>query len=181
MPHIHTNPGEYDHTVSAFLFRVYGDEPRLVLHLHKKLHVYIQFGGHIEINENPWQAITHELEEESGYKMSQLKILQPKQRMKSMSKVKVHPMPIYHQTHTIDTGDLNGVHYHTDIAYAFITNDEPKLKIGDSESHKTKLLTRNELLNEPSEITFESVREAGLYVFDVCLNEWEAVNPAIFD
>ena len=65
MPHIHTKPGQHDHTVSAFIVRLDGKQPRILLHRHKKSGVYMQFGGHIELHENPWQAISHELLEES--------------------------------------------------------------------------------------------------------------------
>lgn len=176
MSHIHTKPGEHDHTVSAYIFRLDGDEPRILFHLHKKLRRYVQFGGHIETNETPWQAIKHELMEESGYEMAQLKILQPKQRIRALTGAKLHPMPIYHNTHKI-----NETHFHTDIAYAFVTAEEPKQKIAANESADIKLLSREELVKLPAEQTYESVRDPALFVFDVCLAEWERVDPASFD
>jgi len=53
MSHIHTNPGEHDQTVSAFIIRTDTAEPELLLHVHKKLGVLLQPGGHIELNETP--------------------------------------------------------------------------------------------------------------------------------
>ncbi len=53
MAHIHTQPGQHDHTASAYIFRVDFDEPKLVLHLHRKINKYLQFGGHIELHETP--------------------------------------------------------------------------------------------------------------------------------
>lgn len=181
MPHIHTKPGDHDHTASAYVYRLDGDEPRLILHFHRKLHKYMQYGGHIELNETPWQAIVHELREESGYEMSQLKILQPKQRMNPLKNRKLHPYPLYQLTHDIDTGDIVGPHFHTDIAYAFITKEEPHLAISEAESSKLKLLTRDELAKMNMNETTESVRAAGLFGFDVCLKQWEAVDPAEFN
>ena len=36
MSHIHTKPGEHECTVGAYIVRLDGDEPRALLHLHKK-------------------------------------------------------------------------------------------------------------------------------------------------
>lgn len=82
MAHIHTNPGEHDLTASAFIVRDDFEEPRLLLHMHKKLHILLQPGGHVELNENPWQAIEHELREETGYTFDELEVLQPKDRLR---------------------------------------------------------------------------------------------------
>ena len=176
MAHIHTKPGEHDHTASAVIIRTDGDEPRILLHLHKKLHRYMQFGGHIETDENPWDAVKHELLEESGYEMSQLKILQPKKFLRSVTDAKLHPVSIYHKTHI-----FNETHFHTDIAYAFVTTEEPKHEVAADESTDTVLLTRQELVNFPKDKTRESIREAALFVFDICLKEWERVDPKVFD
>jgi len=176
MPHIHTKPGEHDHTASAFIIRTDFTEPKVMLHMHKILKKYLQFGGHIETTETPWEAITHELLEESGYEMSQLKLLQPKQRIKPMTGGKTHPNPVYHHTHK-----FKDTHYHTDISYPFITGQKPKHTLSNGESGDIRLFTRSELVELPKEETIESVREAALFVFDVCLPEWEAVDPALYD
>ena len=76
MAHIHTEPGQHDHTVSVYLVLLDGKTPEILLHLHKKYRRLMQFGGHVELNEDPWQAIIHELEEETRYVISELKILQ---------------------------------------------------------------------------------------------------------
>lgn len=81
MAHIHTEPGQHDHTASGFIVRTDTPEPTLILHRHKKTGKYMQFGGHIELDETPWQAVRHELMEESGYDLSDLQILQPMQRL----------------------------------------------------------------------------------------------------
>jgi 8-oxo-dGTP diphosphatase len=66
MAHIHTKPGQHDFTASAFIIRIDTPKPKVLLHMHKKLGVLLQPGGHIELNENPWQAVHHEIEEETG-------------------------------------------------------------------------------------------------------------------
>lgn len=176
MPHIHTKTGEHDHTASAFLLRLDSDEPKILMHRHRKLGVYMQFGGHIETTETPWQAITHELKEESGYDISQIKVLQPVQRLGNATGAKLHPVPIYHKTHS-----FTPTHYHTDVAYAFVTKEAAKYKLAGSESDDLILITREELINLDDSETIPSVREAALFVFDVCLKEWEEVSPSEFD
>jgi len=44
-----------------------GAEPRIILHKHRKLNKLLQFGGHVELDETPWQAVLREIAEESGY------------------------------------------------------------------------------------------------------------------
>jgi 8-oxo-dGTP pyrophosphatase MutT (NUDIX family) len=166
MPHIHTNPGQHDHTASAFLFRTDFDEPKVVLHFHKKLGSYMQFGGHVELNETPWQAVIHELREESGYDIDQLKILQPKKRLKKLGGAVIHPQPINHSTHPIGTD-----HFHTDSTYALITSEEPRHQPDEGESTDIRLFTRAELIDLSDDKIITNVREIALYVFDNCLDD----------
>ncbi len=175
MSHIHTKPGQHDHTVSAFIVRTDFDEPKIMLHKHKKLGVYMQFGGHIELDETPWQAIAHEIPEETGYEMSQLRILQPVERLKSVSRSKLHPVPVCHNTHSIP-----GNHFHTDLDYAFVADEPPKGAIGEDESTDIKLFTREELLAHPKSDIFKEVVDITLYIFDVCLPKWEQLSTSEF-
>ena len=176
MPHLHTEPGQHDLTVSAYIIRLDTAEPSLMLHKHKLLDKYLQFGGHVELHENPWAALTHELLEESGYTMQQLKVLQPTSRLTKVSNAILHPTPANILTHAF--GNLD--HYHTDIAYAFVTHEAPSATIGDGESTDIKLLTAQELAALSADKIPENVREIGLYALDSCLTEWTNVNAADF-
>lgn len=175
MPHIHTEPGQYDHTASTFLFRTDFDTPKLMLHFHKKLDSYMQFGGHVELNENPWQAVIHELREESGYDINQLQVLQPKQRLKSLGDAVIHPQPISHTTHPIGND-----HFHTDSTYALITNEKPRHQPHEGESTDIQLFSRTELIGLPDNKIIQNVREIALYIFDNCLDEFELVPTSEF-
>jgi hypothetical protein len=171
MAHIHTEPGQHDFTASAYIVRIDTPEPALLLHLHKKLRKYLQFGGHVELNEDPWQALVHELAEESGYSMNQLMLLQPKLRLKRLTGTKLHPSPVYIQTH-----DFPGLdHYHIDIAFAFTTSEEPGSKIGEGESLDIRTFTLTELKALPQDEILENVRETGIFILKECLKEWEPV------
>jgi 8-oxo-dGTP diphosphatase len=179
MPHIHTAPGEHDHSSSAFIIRTEFEEPKIMLHRHRKLDKFMQFGGHVELLENPWESIVHELLEESGYEISQLQILQPPERLTRLTGNKLHPIPFYHSTHDISAIHVT-THFHTDLGYAFIADSGPKQQIGTSESADILLLTRQELIDLPAERTIESVREACIFALDVCLPKWQPVSTANF-
>ncbi len=172
MPHIHTQSGQHDHTASAIIIRLDGGEPKVMLHRHKNAGVYIQFGGHVELDETPWQAIAHELLEESGYDLDQLTLLQPHDRIKFLNHSTVHPQPVVVNTHQISTE-----HAHIDSIYAFVTSEEPAHNVAEGESSDFCLLNRQELVDLPEKEMFPNVREICLHIFDVCLPKWERVNP----
>lgn len=139
MPHIHTNDGEHDHTVSAFIINT--RENTLLLHQHKIMKMWLQPGGHIELNEHPWQAIEHELLEETGYVLNQLNVLQQPMLLPLALAGTVHPLPISHRTHSFP--NLN--HKHTDAAYAFTTVQAPAHSIGVGESDSLTWFNAEEL------------------------------------
>lgn len=173
MPHIHTNPGEYDFCASAFIVRLDPDEPRLLLHRHKKLGTFIQFGGHVETKENPWQALDHELREESGYELAQLRLLQPPYTLRSLSGVVLHPTTVTAMSHDFDEN-----HKHTDLEYAFTTTQRPRHSIAQGESQEIRGFTRSEL-DDPSFEIPDNVREIGVFILEVCLEKWDSVDPPV--
>ena len=175
MAHIHTLPGQHDHTASGIIVRIDFKDPKLLLHRHRLLGKYLQFGGHVELDENPWQTIIRELREESGYELTQLRILQPKERLKRLTGTKMHPVPLI-----VDTHNFNDEHLHTDIKFVFVTDEPPKHKISSSESDDFKLLTRKELSMLTNEDTFEDIIEIGKYIFDYTLISWQPIDPNEF-
>jgi 8-oxo-dGTP pyrophosphatase MutT (NUDIX family) len=172
MAHIHTQPGQHDHTASAYIIRTDFEEPKIMLHLHRKIGKYLQFGGHIELHETPWQTVVHELREESGYDIDQLRILQPSARIKNLSDAVIHPQPAAHSTHPFGNG-LD--HFHTDIAYAVTADQPPRHHPEEGESTVTRLLTRSELAATTDADVPDNVKQIGLFIFDQCLAQWEAV------
>lgn len=175
MPHIHTEPNQHDLTVTAYIVKRDSSEPKALLHMHRKLNILLPIGGHVELDETPWQAISHELTEESGYSLSQLKVLQPLSRIKKMTKVVQHPYPLSMNTH-----DIPGGHYHTDIEYGFITSEEPSQPVADGESPDLQWLTRDELNALGSDFIFDNTREIYKFLFDEALTEWEPVDVSNF-
>lgn len=119
MPHIHTEPEQYDFTVSAYIINPV--DRTVLLHKHKLLGIWVQPGGHVELNENPWQALKHELLEETGYNINTLMVLQPTMQFTGLVET-VHPTPLVYRTHEFPTGDNK--HFHTDAAYGLVASGE---------------------------------------------------------
>ena len=173
MPHIHTANGQHDHTVTAYIIRTDTSEPMALVHMHKKLHKLLPVGGHIELSETPWQAMAHEIQEESGYELSDLVLLQPVSRIKHLSGVALHPYPLNVNAHSITR-----THFHSDMAYGFIASSEPSGSIEDAESTDLRWLTQTELggLQEPD--IFLNTKETYSFMFTECLGNWERI-PAV--
>ncbi len=140
MPHIHTKPGQHDMTVSAYIVRKKVGEWQCLVHLHRKLGVLMQVGGHIELDETPWQAMAHELEEESGYTLAELAILQPDLAQPRVTGAVTHPLPFMMNTHT-----AGPAHYHSDTCYAFVAEQPPRAKPKDGESQDVRWLSINDM------------------------------------
>lgn len=140
MPHIHTEPGQRDMTVSAYIIRREELEYKCLVHFHRKLQTLMQIGGHIELDENPWQSISHELPEESGYTLDELSVLQPYAELPRGTGNIFHPTPYLSDTHSVGND-----HYHSDLCYAFVATAEPKQTVADGESQDLRWLTLKDL------------------------------------
>jgi 8-oxo-dGTP pyrophosphatase MutT (NUDIX family) len=174
MAHTHTEPGQHDQTASAFIIRTDFAEPKVVLHTHKLLKKYLQFGGHVELNENPWQAIAHELREESGYTLDDVQLLQPPHTIRVTKEATLHPQPLSHITHTFPGLD----HYHTDSGYLFTTDHAPRHQPDPGETVGITLFTRQQLLDLPKDRIPENVRATYLFALETALKHWELVPTA---
>src|ERR1700756_5030854 len=146
MPHIHTDPGQHDITTSAWIVRFENNVPKVLVHMHRKHNKLMQVGGHIEIDETPWQTLDHELLEESGYSLSELKVLQPTENIPVVDMAIVHPVPVISNTHKISES-----HYHSDYGYAFVADSLPKNLPAEGESQDIRWLTIEELEDAQSQ------------------------------
>lgn len=177
MPHIHTEPRQHDLTTSAYIVRLDTPEPTLMLHIHRKIGIYMQFGGHVEFDESPWRSITREIREESGYQIDQIGVYQPKNRVNSLKKAVLHPQPICLNTHL--AGDTTQ-HYHISIDFAFYTNERPNEITKDRESKDTKLFTLQMLKDADDSIMYANVRDIGIYVLEEVAARWDKVPASVF-
>lgn len=171
MAHIHTDPGQHDLTASAFIVRTDLPEPVILLHMHRRIHKWMHFGGHVELHENPWQAVAHEVKEESGYDITQLMLLQPDIQRREFTGIISHPFPA-----AIITGPFPGLdHFHTDITYGFITSEDPKHTIKDGESQEFRAFTRDELAALGEDEILPNVQEIALLIMDDYAKNWKQV------
>lgn len=106
MPHIHD---KYDFTVSAFI--LHPNEAKLLLINHRKLNIWLQPGGHVELDEDPLQGLDHELLEETGLELSKCQIIEPAKQPKVRGQ-KTLPLPFHFNVH-----DFNKKHKHIDLEY----------------------------------------------------------------
>jgi 8-oxo-dGTP pyrophosphatase MutT (NUDIX family) len=101
MPHIHTRQNQHDMTISAYIVWWDSNDWRCLVHFHKKVEVLMQIGGHIELDETPWQTVAHELKEESGYNLEDLDVLQyTSDSLKEAGNI-THPTPLLVNTHNV--------------------------------------------------------------------------------
>ena len=177
MPHIHTEPGQHDFTTTAFIIRIENEVAYGLLHRHRKLGLLLPVGGHVELHENPWVAAIHEMHEESGYDIAQLKVLQPTVRIKRMDGVKTHPMPLFLQTHEYKK-DMG--HFHVDTGFLFVTEQLPAHAPAEGESAELLWLTNEEIQIRASEMPAD-VAQIYDFALTAALHEWEAVKVDSFD
>lgn len=140
MPHIHEQPGQHDMTVSAYIVRTDEDEPKCMVHMHRKMGKLMQIGGHMELTETPWQSLAHELAEESGYTLDELRVVQHNaDRVVEIATVN-HPTPFCVNTHSVGNG-----HFHSDLCYGFVADGPAKQLPAEGESADIRWLTLAEM------------------------------------
>lgn len=175
MPHIHTQPGQVDATVTAFIVRLDRKSPEILFHVHKKYQRLLPVGGHIELDETPWAAVAHEIEEESGYELAQLSVMQPKLRLGLLTGVVSHPVPLRLNTHEAAPG-----HFHSDTAFLFVTHEDPLRHVAEHESADLRWLTRANLDSITDKEMYVDARETAVFILDKLLDEWEPVPTGLF-
>lgn len=160
MTHIHTLDGQHDFTVSAFIINP--KTKTLLLHKHKLLGLWLQPGGHIELNETPWQALAHEILEETGYEIQNLDVLQTSFKIPGLVENE-HPVPLVYRTHQFQA---KNTHWHTDAAFAFITENLPTQQIGEGESTILSWMTIEEILELSSESIVQDTCTIGIHLLE---------------
>lgn len=173
MPHIHTEPGQIDHTVTAFIVRTDLSEPKVLLHMHKKYNLLMPVGGHVELDETPWAAVLHEVQEESGYDVSQLHVLQPELRIEQMRNVVPHPQPLCMNTHRAASE-----HFHSDTIYLLTVTEDPEHSLAEGESEDIRWLSRTEVAELADGQMFADAKQTALQIFDSFLGVWQPVAAA---
>ena len=119
MPHIHEL---MDFTVEAFVVH----EHRVLLIYHKQLQQWLPLGGHIELDEDPEQALFREIKEESGL---EVEILSQKPAQQFEGKKFLYP-PVY-----LDIHPITPTHRHIGLVYfATAASDQVRLAADEHEA-----------------------------------------------
>jgi len=128
MPHIHDL---IDYTANAYI--VYDDKVLLVDH--KKLKTWMPVGGHIELDEDPEEALLREVQEESGL---EVEIIGERPNV-SDSGVKPLIPPVF-----MDIHDIDEIHRHVGLVY-FSKAKGDRVKLAEKEHHDIRWFTQTEL------------------------------------
>jgi 8-oxo-dGTP diphosphatase len=127
-------------TISAYIVLCEDDEWKCLVHFHKKIDKLMQVGGHIELDETPWQTVANELAEETGYELGELEVLQYTADKVADAGNLNHPTPFCMNTHNVGND-----HYHSDLCYGFVAAHRPRSSTAAGESDDLRWLTLAEL------------------------------------
>ena len=141
MPHIHDL---IDFTVDVFIVH----DNKVLLIFHKKHNMWLQVGGHIELNEDPDEALFREVKEECGLEIEIIGEKQPKFEMKG---TKFLYAPVFMNIH-----DINETHKHIGLIY-FAKAKSDKFVLSEKE-HKDIRWFSKEDLDKPEFALNEEVK-----------------------
>ena len=124
-------PADKHFTATGFLVR---DEKVLLVH-HRKLGMWLPFGGHLEPGEDPAQALLREAQEETGFRVE---IVAEAQQFKADG-VCTLPRP-----ETILLERIEPNHFHIDLIY-FVRSLGGTERLAADEHHELRWFSRDEL------------------------------------
>lgn len=92
--------------------------------------MWIGIGGHVENDENPYEAVLRETKEETGL---DIKIFTNLRKMKSIPSVVEVPTPYMIKEEKIAKFEKEMAHYHIDLIYFGTTKNPQKIKMENGE------------------------------------------------
>src|SRR3989344_3624969 len=128
MPHIHDL---IDFTVNVFITY----QNKVLLIFHKKHNMWLQIGGHIELNEDPDEALFREVKEECGL---EIEIIGARPNFESPG-VKSLYAPAFVNIH-----DINETHKHTALVY-FAKATSDKVILSEREHNDIRWFSKEDL------------------------------------
>jgi 8-oxo-dGTP pyrophosphatase MutT (NUDIX family) len=127
MAHIHE---QYDFTIAAVIVH----DNKVLLVKHPRYGKWLVPGGHVELSEDPEEALYREVEEETGLEAT---LLVPKPDIETAG-AKVLPLPNY-----MDVHEANAPHKHISMVY-YMTSESNEAKLSD-EHEEIRWVSREEL------------------------------------
>jgi len=128
MPHIHDL---IDFTVDVFIVH----NKKVLLIFHKKHNMWLQIGGHIELNEDPEQALFREVKEECGL---EIEIVGSKPNLQVKGTKSLYA-PVFLNIH-----DINEIHKHIGLYYIAKAKSD-KFVLNNSEHKDIRWFSREDL------------------------------------
>ena len=109
--------------------------------------------------------------------LAELKVLQPKNRLKIVTGAYVQPQPFLVNVHRIGEN-----HFHDDLDYVFITEQEAALPPAAGESDEIRWMNLAEIRSLPDDMMLANVRDIFEYLMTNLLSnlEWEAIPADAF-
>jgi len=134
----YTKEGDRQFTATAFL--VSEENPKqIVFLLHKKLGVWLPPGGHIELQEDPIQAVIRETQEETGIDITPY-ISKPSLIDERAKKI---PLPMTIVEEYIDKHGVVPAHFHVDLVYKVVVPRQ-EVRLQREEHHDVRWFTQEE-------------------------------------
>jgi len=131
MPHIHDL---IDFTVEAFIVH----EGKVLLVHHKGLAKWLPVGGHIELDEDPEQALFREITEETGFAPEDIEVVSEKFPLTEPN-IKSLYIPAFLNIHPISQ-----THRHVGLGYIVKAHTD-RLTLADGEHNEIRYFTPEEL------------------------------------
>lgn len=131
MPHIHE---KIDFVSTAFI--VYRDKVLLVHH--KILKTWLPIGGHIELDEDPIEALYREIKEEAGIDKKDLIIISEKPKLKGARHKFLHT-PAY-----LDIHNFSDKHRHISLTY-LLKSKTDKITRNIKEHNEIRWFTKKQI------------------------------------
>lgn len=131
MPHIHE---QFDWVVTIFIVR----DGKVLMIKHKKLGKWLPIGGHVELDEDPEQALYREVKEECGLEIELIGSAKPNVNgtlFKSM------PAPVF-----LDVHNITDNHKHISLTY-FARAKPGDAKLAEKEHDEIRWFAREDIKN----------------------------------
>ena len=121
----------------ADVFIVYQD--KVLLRMHEKYNIWLVPGGHIELDEDPVQAVIREAKEEAGLDIELIGTVPPIPDVEEWSRSELLP-PVFMNRHRISP-----THEHISLTYFATTKSDHVVPSGDDVSNEWRWVTDKEL------------------------------------
>jgi ADP-ribose pyrophosphatase YjhB (NUDIX family) len=176
MAHIHA---QIDFVVSAFIVR----RQKVLLVNHKKLGNWFAVGGHVELHETTDEAISREIQEETGLIAGKnvwfYQEDEPNQRAHTWSKLKSNPhnSKLLRQPWSVEIHDFPAVQGHRHLALVYLCVADTFAVELEEEAHNAIRWFDTDMLLDPSYNVPPTIQQYGLEAIEKIDNGFVRIDP----